>query len=122
MNGVELIAAARARHPEKGYTNEHDDTHTNGELADAAICYAANIYSGLGGNRWGLVTTFSMDPNSRNVGFPTVWPWGDDEFHPTPEDRVNELAIAGGLIAAEIDRLQRLGTDEPICPTVAQGC
>jgi hypothetical protein len=36
----------------------------------------------------------------------------------TPNDRIRELKKAGALIAAEIDRLQRLASD---APTVGQG-
>ena len=35
------------------------------------------------------------------------WPWREGEWKPTPDDRVRDLAKAGALIAAEIDRIQR---------------
>lgn len=38
--------------------------------------------------------------------FSSVW------WKPSPENRIKELAKAGALIAAEIDRLQRLGHGE----------
>ena len=33
------------------------------------------------------------------------WPWNVVWWKPTPDDRIRELAKAGALIAAEIDRL-----------------
>jgi hypothetical protein len=36
------------------------------------------------------------------------WPWDREWWKPTPNNRIRELAKAGALIAAEIDRLQRL--------------
>lgn len=83
--GIELIATERQRQIEgEGCSQEHDDEHAGGELADAAACYAMG----------------------RQL---PVWPWDIDWWKPTPNDRVRELVKAGALIAAEIDRLQRLG-------------
>jgi len=107
--GVELIAAERQRQIDaEGWTPEHDDEHTLGEMAAAGACYA------LLGTRW---------RDSAVLGAPLVrsilWPWDDEWFKPTdyPEppytpdvhiDRhVRDLTKAGALIAAEIDRLQR---------------
>jgi len=40
-SGIELIAEERQRHLHvKGWTIEHDLQHSDGELVDAAICYA----------------------------------------------------------------------------------
>jgi hypothetical protein len=42
--GIELIAEERKRQIEvEGWTAEHDDEHTDGELALAAVCYATPI-------------------------------------------------------------------------------
>jgi hypothetical protein len=80
QTGAALIAAERARQvSEEGWTPEHDDGHTEGQLVDAACAYAAS------------------DRLS--------WPWLDG--WKTHRDRVAELAKAGALIAAEIDRIQR---------------
>lgn len=35
-----------------------------------------------------------------------LWPWGTQSFKPT--NSIRDLTKAGALIAAEIDRLQRL--------------
>jgi hypothetical protein len=79
--GTELITHERDRHAVK-YDADHDDEHCDGELVDAAECLLM-IKSNYGPrDDWGLV-----------------------EKHP---DRVEQLTIAGALLAAEIDRLQRI--------------
>jgi hypothetical protein len=80
--GIGLIAQERTRQISKeGWTPGHDDEHDEGQLAKAAACYA------LGRNHY--------------------WPWDMQWWKPTPNDRIRELAKAGALIAAEIDRLIR---------------
>lgn len=88
--GIEIIAEERQRQIEvEGLTPNHDNEHAIGEMANAASCYA-------------------MIPALRPASFPPAhWPWLDG-WKPTPDDRIRELAKAGALIAAEIDRLQRI--------------
>lgn len=105
-NGIELIAEERARQiSAEGWTALHDSQHHNGELAKAAACYAMprlirereeNGTPGL--NRYTPVKPFM-----------NIWPWAKKWWKPTPNDRVRELVKAGALLAAEIDRLHRLG-------------
>ena len=66
---------------EKGYTPDHDDAYTNGELADAAIAY--------------------IEPDELAL----KWPWAPDTFKPEGERRNLERAAA--LLIAEIERLDR---------------
>lgn len=81
--GLDLIAAERRRQiEEEGWSLEHDQGHANGELAEAAACYA------------------SLENRSLHE-----WPWGSMAWKPSPENRIRELAKAGALIAAELDRL-----------------
>lgn len=98
-DGVSLIAAERRRQIDaEGWTPEHDDQHEDGEMARAAACYALpdeRRQYGLGGY---------FDP------MPKLWPWDRQWWKPRNSDRVRELVKAGALIAAEIDRLQRLAT------------
>jgi len=106
MTGVELIATERQRQIEvEGWTPEHDDTHVNGELAEAAACYADPVFI------------------DTRVTAPQGWPWVDQWWKPSldyrnhyiraavlpahAEARIRDLKKAGALIAAEIDRLQR---------------
>lgn len=92
--GIEIIAAERQRQIEsEGWTVEHDDKHTRNELAKAAACYAM-------GQQFVFINEWV---NKR------AWPWENRWWKPTPKDRIKELAKAGALIAAEIDRLQRKG-------------
>lgn len=77
--GNELISDERATHEAKGWTAAHDDAHKNGELA----LNAAQMIFGYE-DRWGLTNkTFEEG------------------------GRIRQLVVAGALIAAEIDRLQR---------------
>lgn len=72
----------------EGYSEAHDDTHRNGELKMAAVCYA------LGGT------------NPRhNFLISDIWPWGLRFWKPKTE--LQNLVRAGALLAAEIDRLLR---------------
>jgi|SRR6478609_1820642 len=76
----------------EGYTLQNDlETNKNDEMSLAAFCYA-------------------MPDRIRKVmpslgSLPILWPWSPYAWKPTPEDRIHELARAGALIAAEIDRL-----------------
>jgi hypothetical protein len=68
------------------------------ELIRAALAYAA--FAGL-----------SPEERLLYAAPPPMWPWKPDWWKPSPgtdeEARIRELAKAGALIAAEIDRLQR---------------
>lgn len=111
--GSELIAAERARQvSEEGWTPEHDEQHTEGELVLAAVCYATPIQ------------LYRQGPNRPNrVILSDPWPeWWDPQWDKRPHTpsgylrdncllsdklRIRQLAKAGALIAAEIDRIQR---------------
>jgi len=99
---LDLIAAERKRQVEQeNWTLEHDDFHRSGGLAKAAAVYALPdeqrelrlIAHGL-----------SRQPFAIREW---LWPWDDEWFKPTPEDRERELVKAGALIVAEIERLRR---------------
>lgn len=96
--GIELIAEERQRHFfQEGWTAEHDDRHDRGELSLAAAIYAAP----------GAAQGLPAGHRPRNKILP-FWPWDIQWYKPTSDNRIRELAKAGALIAAEIDRLQRL--------------
>ena len=92
-SGAELIAEERLRQTlVKGYTPKHDDQHTEGQLLEAAYCYGDPLADiGIGTN-----------------AAPYNWPWDEESWKPS-DDPVRNLTKAGALIAAEIDRLIRLG-------------
>ncbi len=93
-SGVELIAEERARQIAKeGWTDEHDDAHDEGEMAEAAAVYALCAVE----QARGWVGPFTERPEN--------WPWDAEWFK--PKDQLSNLIRAGALIAAEIDRLQR---------------
>ena len=74
----------------EGWTAEHDDNHSCGELADAAACYAHPA-------PWGVRPQAGPPPK--------LWPWSIAWWK--PKDRRENLVRAGALIVAEIERLDR---------------
>jgi hypothetical protein len=97
MNGSELIAEkARTNREHKGYTPEHDDTHDKGELVEAAIAYATVAR-----------TQQIIGDTELAKAVPDCWPFEMAAWKPS-DDPIRNLVHAGALIAAEIDRLQRL--------------
>jgi len=99
--GVELIADERKRQVElKEWSSEHDDQHNHGELASAAACYATPPSHRQPMNR--------RREEASTIDTPVGWPWRDEDWRPRPNKRIRELVKAGALIAAEIDRIQRL--------------
>lgn len=91
-DAVRDVVAERQRQQAKkpdgeGWTPEHDDMHTGGELAAAAACYAV--------------------PALTQVAPPAAqwWPWNYNWWK--PKDRRSDLVRAGALILAEIERLDR---------------
>lgn len=96
MSGAELIAAERQRQMDvEGWTPTHDDDHERGELLIASKAY---IEAALNVN------------DQHGVGYelpPYDWPWDVTYWKPS-SDPIRNLVKAGALIAAEIDRLQRV--------------
>jgi len=99
--GVELIADERKRQIEvEGWDAKHDDKQY-GALALAGASYAIETiakYKDIDVN-WGKTY-------SKLAGI--IWPYDMIWWKPTPDDPVRQLVKAGALIAAEIDRLQRM--------------
>lgn len=103
MTGAELIAAERQRQIEvEGWTREHDDEHDLGELAWAAATYALPSSE--------ICVPISMEGDTKTIDLVLwLWPseWGRKQYKPSDE-RIKNLMKAGALIAAEIDRIQRI--------------
>lgn len=95
MTGVDLIEAERLRQIDvEGWTFEHDDQHDGCEMTYAAVCYANYALKRI--------------ESGKHYGFqPKLWPW-DSKWWKPDLDPIRNLVKAGALIAAEIDRLQRL--------------
>lgn len=89
---IDDIAAERQRQIEvEGWTPEHDDTHDDSELADAAACYAMMSRPG--------------NPDVMRDILARLWPWNRSWWK--PKTRRADLVRAGALIVAEIERLDR---------------
>ena len=112
MNGIELITEERQRQiNNEGWTAEHDEQHTEGELALVAALYATPE------------PLYVKRKNGGNISFIDPWPWhdevectryGDGLTYKVPawdkrkkHNKLRRLVIAGALIAAEIDRLEK---------------
>ena len=104
--GVALIAAERTRQvTTEGYSADHDDEHGDGELARAGACYATPRE----------YRDYRPRGHVSQPVVPRLWPFdaqswkGLDALPHGPGGRLRELAKAGALIAAEMDRLIRGG-------------
>ncbi|HHX7063328.1 TPA: hypothetical protein ACVGOK_000520 [Pseudomonas aeruginosa] len=92
------VQAERKRQVEaEGWTPEHDDEHSHGQMARAAACYA------LAG---------SSAPNDGTAALlvSLAWPWDEQWWKPTTTRRDLVKACALGL--AEIERLDRAGISQ----------
>ncbi|EPF1363154.1 hypothetical protein ACOAOW_07280 [Pseudomonas aeruginosa] len=89
---LDVQAERRRQITAEGWTPEHDDEHSHGQMARAAACYA------LAG---------SSAPNDGTAALlvSLAWPWDQQWWKPTSARR--DLIKAGALILAEIERLDR---------------
>ena len=103
--GVDLILAERTRQIKKGWTSEHDDNHEDGSIADAAACYTVAASAGArGADAEEEFTASMLNGYSDSL---LSWPWDEKDWKPSA-DPIHNLVKAGALVAAEIDRLNRL--------------
>lgn len=91
-HGAARIARERRRQiVEEGWDAAHDDEHDGNELIAAAMAYLVAV----------------DDPEHADSAR-VEWPWDPESFKPS--DPIVDLAKAGALIAAELDRrLRRVG-------------
>ena len=94
--GAQLITLERERQLKVlGWSPDHDDKHTDQQLAKAADSYLATV------------TSPDEEGDETGKSRPTHdWPWDKKEWKPS-DNPIRNLVKAGALIAAEIDRLQR---------------
>ena len=92
-----IVEEQRRQIKELGYTPEHDDGLTGGQLAVAAICYA---------------TPPEYRALETETNIPINWPFEDASWKPVPDSRIRELVKAGSLIVAEIERTLRLNDEK----------
>lgn len=102
MTGATLIQNERDRQRDiEKYTSVHDDGFKGVELARFAACY---LFSYIYMN----VPSGKIADLARN-SISELLPFSESDFKPTGEiGEINDLVKAGALIAAEIDRLQRI--------------
>jgi len=101
--GAAAIVSERYRQINvEGWTAEHDAKWEKGELVKAAMCYCAEPNEADKHNP-GLIDAARYRPG-------IWWPWPIEWFK--PKDRTRNLVRAGALIAAEIDRLNRIQRKE----------
>lgn len=89
---LDVQAERRRQITAEGWTPEHDDEHSHGQIARAAACYA------LAG---------SSAPNDGTAALlvSLAWPWDQQWWKPTTPRR--DLVKACALALAEIERLDR---------------
>ncbi|EPL2100358.1 hypothetical protein OD797_15170 [Pseudomonas aeruginosa] len=94
---LDVQAERRRQITAEGWTPEHDDEHSHGQMARASACYA------LAG---------SSDPNDGTAALlvSLAWPWDQQWWKPTSARR--DLVKACALALAEIERLDRAGISQ----------
>ncbi|KRA58153.1 hypothetical protein [Rhizobium sp. Root651] len=105
---IEDVTAERRRQVEKeGWSLDHDDRHSAGEMALAAGWYAFNsVYVGspdaVGVDKGEMAGHFHAGYGAYS------WPWDASWWKPT--ERRRDLVKAAALLIAEIERIDRLST------------
>lgn len=97
MGVLALVHERFRQNTEKGYTLAHDDLHTQAELLRAAQCYMFLAKCQIAGDIRDITEC------------PPGWPFEKESWRASDDPQRN-LAKAGALIAAEWDRLERLGS------------
>ncbi|MDD2267035.1 hypothetical protein [Sulfuricurvum sp.] len=101
-NFLENVHQERQRHINiEGYKPEDDDKYINGELANAAACYAASC------------PIFKV-ANSTIFPIRSLFPWNPTFFKKHKHDRKKQIVIAASLLMAEYERLDREENKEKI--------
>ena len=98
--GSLLVLKERMRQQsEEGHTVESDMDQLFGELGQAAACYASPT------PLFTKEDITSPDKGTTSYFYSDPWPWSMKEDKRSSHNRIKQLAIAGALCAAEIDRL-----------------
>ena len=91
MENLALVINERLRQISEGWSKDHDAKHESGELVLLACCYALNTYT-------------VNDKLKKTISSELDAYWGEGDFN-KPVDPVDNLAKAGALILAELDRV-----------------
>lgn len=89
---IAVITERRRQVSEEGWTASHDDHHSQGEMIEAAACYAVTAGAS------------NRDPRGE-ISVPPGWPWASVWWKPGTPRRM--LVKAAALLVAEIERLDR---------------
>ncbi|MCF1244048.1 hypothetical protein [Pseudomonas aeruginosa] len=94
---IDVQAERRRQIEAEGWTPEHDDAHSHGQMARAAACYA------LAG---------SSAPNDGTAALlvSLAWPWDEQWWKPSTARR--DMVKACALALAEIERLDRAAASQ----------
>ena len=89
MSGaIQILYEREHQRDVEKFGEAHDAQWVKGELLMAALCYLAYCLP-----KW-------------IFNFSDIWPWKEEDWK--PKSRIRNLVRAGALIAAEIDRLERM--------------
>lgn len=83
----------------EGWTLEHDDQHSWGEMAEAAYCYIGEVCH----RREYPAAALASEP-------PAEWPWEASWWKPKGDRE--DLVRAAALLVAEIERIDRAAAKE----------
>lgn len=98
LTGAEMIAVERDRQKSKeGWDKNHDACHNKFEMTKTAICYAASAAN---------IEVFQKVQYGNGTMYKDPWPFDCCQDKRNKHELLKKLAIAGALIAAEIDRLK----------------
>ena len=101
MNAIELIKSERDRQVSvKKFSIFADDRYRSGELIDAALSYSTAAAKQARGHDQPVLKGMAASGE-------VPWPWQDHWWKPS-NDPIRNLVKAAALIAAEIERLQRV--------------
>lgn len=95
----DVLAERQRQVSVEGWTLEHDDEHSEGQIAGAAGCYARHVNA----RAWVFGVPGIDDYASQSA--PPAWPW--DEIWWKPSTPRRDLVKAGALILAELERMDR---------------
>ena len=104
---VDVLTERHRQNRHEGYNASHDDEHTDGSLASAAVCYALLEPKVEDRAAWEYPGRGECDRQTIYEKIPRLWP---SSWHPRywkPKDRRRNLVRAAALILAEIERIDR---------------
>lgn len=82
----DVLAERHRQRTHEGWTEQHDDEHSDGELECAAATYTLYCVDGGEDGAW-------------------PWPWNDETFK--PKDHRRNLVRAAALLIAAIEKIDR---------------